>query len=228
MGWLCRFLDSNIGLKILMALSGLALVGFVIAHMLGNMQIFLGADALNDYAELLQGNTKLLWAARSGLIAAIGAHVYSALKLAVRARAARPAGYKNHKWLSGSYAVRTMRFGGMVLLAFIVYHLLHFTVGTTGHDNFKHCATVANEFNCYAYQNVVGGFANPLVGIFYIVAQLCLGLHLAHGVWSMCRTLGLDNPRFDGIARKVAIAVSVVVTVGNISIPVAVMAGLVH
>lgn len=226
MGWLRRFLDSNIGLKILMALTGLMLVGFVLVHMLGNLQIFLGADAFNEYAATMQGSPKIVWAARAGLLAAVLAHIYSAAKLTLRSRAARPQGYKEHHWLSGSYAVRTMRFGGIVLLAFIIYHLLHFTVGVV-HSDFQHCATVKEQFTCYAFENVVGGFRNPLVGLFYIVAQLCLGLHLAHGVWSMCRTLGLGNPRFDGLARKIAIAIATAVTVGNISIPVAVMAGLV-
>ena len=115
MSWLSRFLRSTIGQKLVMALSGLALVGFVIAHMIGNLQIFLGSDALNSYAALLQGNQGLLWVARLGLLGAIGAHIWSAFKLTVSAKSARPVSYKKRSWFEERYAVRTMRVGGVIL-----------------------------------------------------------------------------------------------------------------
>jgi len=226
MSWLSRFLRSTIGQKFVMAVSGLMLVGFVIAHMLGNLQIFLGPDALNSYAALLQGNQGLLWVARLGLLGAVGAHIWSAFKLTMAAKGARPISYKKRSWFDERYAVRTMRVGGVILIAFIIYHLLHFTVGAT-HDGFKTCADVGGVFTCYAYENVVSGFSNPLIGAFYIVAQVFLGLHLTHGVWSMTRTLGQGNPRFDGLARKAAGAIGLIITIGNSSIPIAIMAGIV-
>jgi len=229
MSWLSRFLRSTIGTKIVMAVSGLMLVGFVIAHMLGNLQIFLGADTLNSYAAIIQGNQALLWVARLGLIGAVGAHIWSAFKLTMLAKSARPVSYKKRSWFDERYAVRTMRVGGIILLAFIVYHLLHFTIGgAPGAGELKGCADVGGVFTCYAYENVVNGFKNrPLIGAFYIVAQVFLGLHLTHGVWSMTRTLGQGNPRFDGMARKAATAVGLIITIGNCSIPVAIMAGFV-
>jgi succinate dehydrogenase / fumarate reductase cytochrome b subunit len=226
MSWLSRFLRSTIGQKIVMAVSGLLLVGFVVVHMLGNLQIFLGPDAFNSYAALMQGNQGLLWVARLGLLGAVGAHIWSAIKLTLSAKKARPVAYKKRSWFDERYAVRTMRVGGFILLAFIIYHLLHFTVGAV-HDGFQSCADVNGVFTCYAYENVVGGFSNPLIGIFYITAQVFLGLHLTHGVWSMTRTLGQGNPRFDTMARKAAMAIGLIITIGNCSIPVAVMAGIV-
>ena len=231
MSWLGRFLRSTIGQKIVMAISGLLLVGFVIAHMIGNLQIFIPDDgeAINAYAALLQGNQSLLWVARLGLIGAIGAHIWSAVKLTVSARSARPVRYKKRSWFDEQYAVRTMRVGGVILLAFIVYHLLHFTVGAA-HSDVRPCEMVNDVFTCYAYQNVLAGFQGTVgfaIGVFYCIAQIFLGLHLTHGVWSMTRTLGQGNPRFDGFARKAALGTGVLITVGNCSIPLAVMFGLV-
>jgi succinate dehydrogenase / fumarate reductase cytochrome b subunit len=229
MSWLSRFLRSTIGTKIVMAVSGLMLVGFVVAHMLGNLQIFLGPDALNSYAAIIQGNQPLLWVARLGLIGAVGAHIWSAFKLTMLAKAARPVSYKKRSWFDERYAVRTMRVGGIILLAFIVYHLLHFTIGgAPGGNELKGCVDVGGTFTCYAYENVVAGFkGHPLIGAFYIVAQIFLGLHLTHGVWSMTRTLGQGNPRFDGMARKAATATGLIITIGNCSIPIAIMTGFV-
>ena len=227
MNWLKRFLGSTIGLKVIMALSGLALFGFVLGHLAGNLQVFLGREAFNAYAEALQGNQALVWFVRVSLLGIVFAHIGSAVTLTMRSKAARPVGYKSRKWLSGSYAVRTMRFGGLVLLAFIVYHLLHLTVGTV-HPDFTHCVPAGHgKVDCDAFHNLTVGLRNPAVAGFYIISQLALGMHLAHGVWSMCRTLGLANPRFDGLSRKAAWTFGGLVAAGNISIAVACLAGLV-
>lgn len=233
MSWLTRFLRSTLGQKLVMAVSGLLLVGFVIGHMVGNLQIFLNDDgaALNAYAALLQGSPGLLWTARIGLLGAIGAHIWSAVKLTVAARQARPVSYRKRSWFDERYAVRTMRVGGLILLVFIVYHLLHFTVGAA-HSDVRPCQMVGSPevFTCYAYENVLAGFQGTvgfLIGIFYCLAQVFLGLHLTHGVWSMTRTLGQGNPRFDGLARKAAGSIGLIITIGNCSIPIAVMAGFV-
>ena len=198
--------------------------------MVGNLQIFLpdGGAALNEYAAMLQGNKGVLWAARLGLLGAVGAHIWSAFKLTRSASAARPVKYRKRSWFEGGYAVRTMRWGGVIVLAFIIYHLLHFTIGgAPGGAELQACQDINGVFTCYAYENVINGFKNPLVGGFYIVAQVFLGLHLTHGVWSMTRTLGQGNPRFDGIARKTAAATGLIITIGNCSIPIAIMAGIV-
>jgi succinate dehydrogenase / fumarate reductase cytochrome b subunit len=228
MKWLQRFLSSTIGLKVLMAVSGLGLFGFVIVHMLGNLQVFLGAEAFNSYAEALQGNRVLVWTARVGLLGLVFAHIGSAARLVLRSNAARPIGYKKKKkWLSGRYAVRTMRFGGVVLLAFIVYHLLHLTAGVV-HPDFTHCVPAGHgKVECDSFHNLTVGLSNPGVAAFYIVAQVALGLHLAHGVWSLARTLGLSNPRYDGLVRRGAWAFGGLITAGNCSIAVACLAGLV-
>jgi succinate dehydrogenase / fumarate reductase cytochrome b subunit len=226
MGWLRTFLFSNIGMKLMMATSGLVLVGFVIVHMIGNMQIYLGPHVFNEYAALLQGTKELLWAVRITLLTSVIVHIVSAVVLTRRSRAARPTGYKTQKWMSGSYAVRTMRWGGVILLLFIVFHILHLTMGVVGPEA-HHCEMEGRYLECQAYQNVIRGFRVGPVAAFYIVAQLCLGMHLAHGIWSMFRTFGVGNPRFDTIARRIAVAFSTLVTVGNISIPVTVYFGLI-
>lgn len=227
MNWLVRFLGSTIGLKVIMAVSGLALFGFVIGHLLGNLQVFLGAEVFNAYAETLQGSKGLIWTARIGLLGLIFAHMGSAAKLVMRSSAARPVGYKSRKWLSGRYAVRTMRFGGLVLLAFIVYHLLHLTTGHL-HSDYVACVPAgAGKVDCNAFHNLTTGLRNPGVAFFYIVAQFALGLHLAHGVWSLARTLGLSNPRYDGLVRGGAWTFGGLITLGNCSIAVACLADLV-
>ena len=201
------------------------LVGFVLAHMLGNLQIFLSPDALNSYGAALQSNKAVLWIARIGLIGAVLAHIGAAAKLTMSSKAARPIATRSKTWFDQRYAVRTMRWGGVIVLAFIVYHLLHFTVGTV-HPDLVPCGTVDGEFACDVYRNVVVGFQVWPVAIFYIVAQIFLSLHLTHGIWSMTRTLGQGNPRFDDIARKSAVAIGLGVLIGNCSIPVAVLAGI--
>jgi succinate dehydrogenase / fumarate reductase cytochrome b subunit len=228
MTWLKQFLGSNIGLKLVMALSGLGLFGFVLVHMLGNLQVYLGPEKFNAYAAMMQGNP-LLWPARIGLLGLVGAHMASAAILVSRSRSARSQAYKAHQWLAGTYAVRTMRWGGVILLGFIVYHLLHMTAGLGGvHPDFKHCVPGSDgALVCSSYHNFVVGFSQPLATGVYIVAMLALGMHLAHGVWSLCRTLGLGNPRYDALARKAALFFGALITVGNISMPIAVLTGII-
>lgn len=226
MDWFKRFATSTIGLKVVMAATGLAMFGFVIVHMIGNLQVFLGPDTYNHYAETLQGNPEIVWIARMGLLGAVFAHIGSAIALVKRSRAARPTGYAERSWFGQTYAVRTMRVGGFILIAFIAFHLAQFTVAGVGVEGFKHCEWVGDDFTCYAYQNFVKGFQNPAVVGFYVVAQVFLGLHLAHGAWSMLRTLGLSNPRYVDVAQKGAVAFGVIIALGNIIMPIAAMAGI--
>ncbi len=210
-----RFFASSIGKKVVMAVTGAALFGFVIAHMLGNLQVYLGPAALNAYAEGLRHLGALLWIARGGLLVAALLHVWSAYSLTRMNRAARPEGYREKEHRESTYASRTMRWSGVFLLLFIVYHLLHMTWGTV-HPDF-----VPGD----VYHNFVVGFRPTLVSVVYIVAMLALGLHLYHGVWSFLQTLGLSHPRYNHLRHAFATLVTVVVVAGNISMPLAVMAG---
>jgi succinate dehydrogenase / fumarate reductase, cytochrome b subunit len=216
---------SSIGKKAVMAITGLILVGFVVVHMLGNLKIFQGREHFNEYAEFLRivgapalPEGTLLWIARLVLLGAVGLHILAAVQLTRMDLAGRPQRYATHKKVRGSYASLTMRYGGVIIALFVVYHLLHFTTGTL-HGNFIHGDV---------YHNVIVGFQNWFVSGIYIIAQVALGLHLYHGVWSMFQTLGTNNHRTTGWLRGLAIVVALLVFVGNITIPLAVLTGLVR
>jgi len=216
------FMRSSLGLKIVMALTGIVLFGFVIGHMIGNLQVYLGPEVFNHYAELLRelGHGMALWIARAGLLVAVGLHIWSAWRLTLMNSAARPVGYREVERRESTYASRTMRWSGVILLLFIVYHLLHFTIGVHA----VHPQFVPGD----AYHNFVTGFQNPLVSGFYVLAMLALGLHLYHGAWSFMQTLGLSHPRYDHLRYAFAALVTLVILAGNISFPVAVLTGYVH
>jgi len=212
------FFRSSIGKKVVMAASGAILFGFVIGHMLGNLQVYLGPEAFNGYAEKLRHLPALLWTARAALLVAVTAHIASAYSLTRTSQVARPVGYRQLESRESTYASRTMRWGGVIILLFIVYHLMHFTFGNA-HPNF-----VPGD----VFHNFVTGFRSPVVSGFYIVAMLALGLHLYHGVWSMMQTLGLSHPRYDHLRHAFATLVAVAVVLGNVSFPVAVLTGFIH
>lgn len=214
------FLSSTIGKKVVMAATGAILFGFVIGHMLGNLQVYLGPKALNAYAvflrEFLHGGG--IWIARAGLLVAVGLHIWAATSLTLENWTARPVGYRRWKARESSYASRTMVWSGPILALFIVYHLMHFTFGNV-HPNF-----IEGD----VYRNVVVGFSVWPVSAFYILAQLALGLHLNHGIWSMMQTVGLSHPRYNPLRVALSALLTGAVLLGNISIPVAVMAGLIR
>lgn len=213
------FLGSTVGKKIVMAVTGLVLFGFVLVHMIGNLQLYLGPAALNAYGELLRTflHGAGIWIARTVLLACVGLHVWAATALTLTNRDARPIGYRKWQAKESTYAGRTSRWSGFILLAFILFHLAHLTTGQL------HPTFVPGE----VYQNVVSGFSNPLVSGFYIVAMLLLGLHLRHGVWSLMQTLGLNHPRYNSLRQVVAAGFATVIVVANISFPVMVLAGVV-
>ena len=213
------FTTSTIGQKVTMAVSGIALFGFVFAHMLGNLQIYLGRAALNAYSESLHalGHGAGLWVARAGLIVAVIAHIASAVSLYQRNAGARKVRYKVFAPRASSYASRTMYWSGPILALFIVFHLLHLTTGTV-HPSFAEGDV---------YHNVVAGFMQPAASAFYIVAMLALGLHLYHGVWSLLHTLGIAHPKYNLSRHAAATTFAAVIVIGNISFPVAVLAGFV-
>lgn len=213
------FVASTIGRKVVMAVTGLVLFGFVFVHMLGNLQMFLpDHEAMNRYGhflrEFLHGGG--IWVARAGLLAAVGLHIGAAWSLTRANLAARPVSYKVVTPDASTYASRTMRWSGPILLLFIVYHLLHFTVGSV-HPRF-----VGGD----VYRNVIVGFSVWPVSVFYIVAMSALGLHLRHGAWSMLQTLGGSHPRWDRVRNAAATVFTVIVVLGFVSVPLAVLAGV--
>ena len=212
------FFSSTLGKKWLMAVTGIILFGFVVGHMLGNLQIYLGQEQLDHYAELLQANKPFLWAFRSVLLFSVGVHIWAAVVIWLRNRSARPVKYKMFNPPGLDYAARTMVWSGPIIALFVVYHILDFTVGTANPDFIK------GE----VYHNIIASFSNPVIASIYIAANLLLAFHLYHGLWSLFQTFGWDHPRFGWIRRAVAIFFSVLIGAGNISIPLAVLTGIVH
>ena len=212
------FFSSTLGKKWLMAVTGLILFGFVVGHMLGNLQIYLGQERLDHYAELLQANKTFLWAFRSVLLFSVSVHIWAAVVIWLRNRSARPVKYRMFQPPGLDYAARTMVWSGPIVALFIVYHLLDFTVGTANPDFIK------GE----VYHNVIASFSNPVIALVYVAANLLLAFHLYHGLWSLFQTFGWDHPRFGWIRRAVAIFFSVLIGAANISIPLAVLTGVVH
>ncbi len=214
------FWDSSVGKKAVMAVTGLVGIGYVILHMVGNLQVFQGADRLNGYAATLHGPlNELLWAARAILIVAVVLHVVAAWQLTRRDHAARPVGYQKRRAQVSTTASRTMRWGGVLLLVFIVVHILHFTTGTVRPTGTFTPADV--------YGNVTGSFRIGWVTLFYVAAMVALGFHLYHGAWSSVRSLGAANPARDLRHRPIAILIAVGVAGGFALVPVAVFFGLV-
>jgi succinate dehydrogenase / fumarate reductase cytochrome b subunit len=225
MTWFGSFYRSAIGKKAVMAVTGVFLFGWIFAHMVGNLKLYMGAEHFNEYAKWLRvmgapamPNSTLLWIMRVALLVAVVLHITAATQLTLMSRAARPVGYQRREVVAATYASRTMRWGGVILLLFIIYHLLHLTFGKLG------LGYVEGD----PYHNVVAGFQVWWVAVFYIVANLALGLHLFHGLWSMFNSLGLNHPRINGWKRVFATAFAVIITLANVSFPVAVLAGVVR
>lgn len=210
--------STTVAKKVLMAVTGLILTGFVLVHMVGNLLLYQGPEAINAYGEMLQSKPPVVWTARLVLLACVIGHAWAAFSLSMINLAARPVGYRKTAYEASSYASRTMRWGGPMLFLFIVYHLLHFTVGSV-HPDF-----VRGD----VYHNVVIGFQNPLVAFFYVLSMLALSLHLFHGVESMLQTVGLSHPRYNALRSMIGAGYAAVVTVGNLSFPLSVFFGLVR
>jgi succinate dehydrogenase / fumarate reductase, cytochrome b subunit len=212
------FLSATVGKKVVMAVTGLILFGFVIVHMLGNLQVYMGAEAINAYGVTL--HTFLhgggIWLFRSVLLVAVLFHIWAMAGLTLANRRAREVGYREWRARESTYASRTMRWSGVFLLAFIIFHLLHFTTGDV-HPDF-----IPGD----VYHNVITGFQVVPVAILYILATLALALHLFHGAWSMLQTLGLNHPRYNRLRNVVCVGLAALVVIGNLSFPVAVLTGL--
>ncbi|MEM6885755.1 MAG: succinate dehydrogenase cytochrome b subunit [Verrucomicrobiota bacterium] len=219
---------STLGRKYIMGITGVGLVGFIVIHMLGNWQIFLGQDALNQYAVLLKSSDKVLWGFRLGLLAMIFLHIAAAVSLVIDNRKARPVGYTNESTVQASYASRTMKYSGVIILAFAIYHILHFTAKVTHPKYHEMKVPLDGVMVPDVYGMVIHGFSNPWISIFYIVSVGLLCMHLSHGVSSMFQSLGLMTRNNEGLLKLGAKGLSVVIFLGMSAVPVAVLLNIVN
>ena len=217
-------LRTSIGKKVAMATSGVVLVGFVIAHMIGNLKFFTGEIHFDEYAHFLRTVGEpvipyhwLLWGLRGVLLAAVSVHIWAAYSTTVQSRRARPIPYAHTDTIQASYASRTMRWGGVILLLFIVFHLLDLTIGAAHVGDFE---------SGKVYDNSVSGFQNPLVTISYTLAMGALCLHLFHGIWSMFQTFGANNHRWTGRLKALSVTIAIATAIGFLSMPWAILFGV--
>ena len=222
-----RIFQSSLGKKYIMAVTGFFLFFFVIGHMVGNLQLFLGAEAINRYGHFLQSNPELIWPARIGLLFLVGLHIWSAVVLSAENKAARPVSYAEYKPLGSSYASRTMLMSGLIVLAFIIYHLLHYTVqaksiNLTG-QNFVDFVDAEKRHDIF--KMMVVGFSNIWVSLFYLLSMGLLCLHLSHGLSSMFQSVGWKNGNYRPVLDKAAPIVAGLIFLGYSSIPVAILLG---
>ncbi len=218
-----RFYEAPIGKKAIMALTGVILFGYVVAHLLGNLQIYSGnPDQINKYAAFLHNpaNAFALWGARVVLLGAVGLHIMASIQLWNLKRAARPVAYVKKDDAAASYASRTMMWSGPIVAAFVIFHVLHLTVGAV--VPLQELGPSEPDVR----MNVIAGFQNPAISGFYILAMILLCMHLYHGLWSMFQSLGLSHPRYTPKLKTGSAIFAILIAIGNCSIPIAVMAGL--
>jgi succinate dehydrogenase / fumarate reductase cytochrome b subunit len=224
-----RFYEAPIGKKAVMAVTGLVLFGYVVAHLLGNLQIYSSnPEQINMYAAMLH-NPNLagaLWAARMVLLLCVVLHITAATQLVMQNRAARPVSYYKKADVPTSYAARTMIWSGIIVAAFVVFHVLHLTVGAI--PGLPAEDVGGNPITPDARANVIHGFQNPAVAGFYILAMILLNMHLYHGIWSLFQSLGVSHPRYTPGLKRGAAIIAILLAIGYISIPVAVLTGLVQ
>ncbi len=215
MNWFLDFYRSTVGKKVVMAVTGAMLVLFLVGHMLGNLQVYLGAEAYNHYAEALKALGAGLWAIRLGLLTILVIHLWSSFLLWRTSSNARPVSYR--KWTpdASSYASRTMRWTGPIIASYALFHILHLTVGVQQPWFDPH----------NVYSNVVRGFSNPLLSGIYIVSMLLLVFHLYHGAWSFLQSLGANHPRYNQWRKNFALVVTAAIGLGFIAVPLGVLAG---
>ncbi|MBO0727101.1 MAG: succinate dehydrogenase cytochrome b subunit [Blastocatellia bacterium] len=224
-GAIQRLWRSSLGKKYVMAITGFGLWVFVIIHMLGNLQIFLGSEKINAYAALLKSTPALLWSARAGLLLIATLHVVSATQLVLANRRARPIGYQFKKPVASTFANRTMWISGLIILAFILFHLSHFTFGWVNPE-FLRLEDAEGRHD--VYKMMVRGFSNPLVSAFYIISMGLLLSHLSHGVSSLFQSLGLRSKKTFGFFDKLAKITALALFIGNSLIPLAILLGWVR
>ncbi|MBN2719310.1 MAG: succinate dehydrogenase cytochrome b subunit [Deltaproteobacteria bacterium] len=219
------FLETSVGKKVLMAATGFIIFGFVVVHILGNLQLFLGPEALNQYAAFLQASGPIKWTVRIVLAASVLAHIVSAVMVTLQNWRARPQKYAVKRYQETTYAARTMWLGGPIIGLFVVYHLLHFTTG--------HCHPVKAGFIpdsngvINVYNNVIFGFQDTVASGVYIFTMVLIGLHLYHGLWSMMQSVGLNHPKYNHWRKAFAVLFALLIATAGISLPVSVLLGLV-
>lgn len=213
-------LDTTVGKKAALAVSGLVLFGFVFVHMLGNLQVYLGPEVYNGYAEMLKGNVPLLWGIRIILLVALVVHVVTMVQLYTRSVQARPTPYHKPELKAASYSSATMKFTGPALFLYIVFHILHFTAPGLALGDYEHSPVDA-------YGNFINAFQIPWVTLVYVAANFFLALHLFHGAWSLMQSLGLSHPRYNGARKAIAQTIAFVITVGNVMMPISVLIGVI-
>ena len=225
MSWFVKFYKSDIGKKAVMAATGIVLFGFVLVHMLGNMKLYLGPSHINEYGEWLRNvgapalpHGMALWIARVILLACVGFHIHAATVLTLKNWGARPTDNSRRDFAAADYASRTMRWGGVIIVLFVIYHLLDLTWGKLNPS------FIPGD----VYHNIVASFSVWWVSLFYVVANIALGFHLYHGLWSMFQSLGWNSPKFNSWRREFATAFAVIITLGNISFPIAVLLKIVR
>ena len=223
--WPIAFYRSAVGKKWVMAITGIVLMGYVFVHMLGNLKLYQGAHAINSYGEWLRAllypffpRTVTLWLMRIGLIASFVLHIVAAAQLTAMNRKANAGGYRSKReWQAATAASRSMRWTGVIILLFLVFHLADFTWGFLDDD------FVRGDI----YRNVQASLGNAVPAAIYVIANIALGIHLWHGAWSMFQTMGLNNPRYNSWRKGFAMGFAAVVAIGNISFPLAVVSGAV-
>jgi succinate dehydrogenase / fumarate reductase, cytochrome b subunit len=216
---------STIGLKVMMAVTGAALVLFVVQHMVAHLQMFGGRDTYNAYADFMQGLGAVKWGARFGLLAALALHVWAAVALARRNRAARPQAYARLRTRATTWYARTMLLAGVVALVFLVYHLGHFTIGFVHTEHFHDVDTLGRTD---IYNNFVLSFQNPVITLVYVVAMIAVSSHLAHGVSSLFRSVAIDRGRLRGPIAKIGPVVGLVTGLGFVLVPLACLFGVIR
>jgi succinate dehydrogenase / fumarate reductase cytochrome b subunit len=224
MNRLLRVVRSSVGAKYVMALTGLGLMLFVLGHMSGNLLIYGGKDALNSYAHGLSEHPGLVWTARGGLLTIFVIHILLALRFARDERSARPIRYVYESTIQASWASRHMLLTGLVLLAFVIYHLLHFTFGAIDASTFKTALDPVRDMPDVAGM-VVAGFRQPAIALSYVFAQIVLGVHLWHGGSSWLQHLGLNGRGYETLVNNLGPLVAIVVVLGNCSIPLVILTG---
>lgn len=230
---IARTVHTSIGAKALMAVTGIALMGFVVVHMVGNLQIFSEPEKINAYAHFLKSLGPGLWVARIGLLVIFVAHVWAAVRTSRASREARPVDYAfKKKDIATSYAARTMLMSGIIVALFLAYHLMHFTLGWVDING-----TYVSELPLYTlkdgtevpdvYAMVIGSFQHPLISITYVIANLVLAMHLSHGAASLLQTLGFRSSENAATIKKFGLGFGAFVAVGNCSMPLAVLFGII-
>lgn len=228
MSIIANIFKTSVGKKYVMAITGLALFLFVVAHLAGNLQIFLGPEAINRYGNLLQTNPEIIWPARIILLVLVGLHIWSAAKLTRENLEARPVGYAEYQPVGSTYASRTMLMSGLIVAAFVIYHLLHYTAEVTAVNlTGQNFATFIDPRSGThdIFKMMVVGFHNPLVSGFYLLGMALLCLHLSHGVSSMFQSLGWKNNAYRPCLDKAARWVSLLIFLGYASIPISILLG---